>query len=130
MPIGVILQATVKKELKTCPPDGYVEIKRMNYGESLERKDLMAEMSMEMRDNKTRSKDENIKLQMKMLQEKISLWEFATLIVDHNITDDKGAKLNFKNPSHVKALVGQLGDEITKYINELNSFEDDEETGK
>jgi hypothetical protein len=55
------------------------------------------------------------------------LWEFANLILDHNLTDAQDRKLNFKDPNDVKSIRGQVGDEIQLYINEMNSFEEAEE---
>lgn len=126
MPAAVVTQTTERCELKSCPPDGYVVIRRMNYGESLKRKDMMASIAMNM-DTKGKNAGE-ARMQMDLLQEKTSLWEFATLIVEHNLTDEKENKLDFKRQEHVKALVGRIGDEIQMHIDRINSFEDTEET--
>ena len=123
MAIATVTNDTDRKELKSCPPDGFVVIRRMTYGESLQRKEMMASIAMQM-DGK---KGEGTKMQMDLLQEKTALWEFKNLIVDHNLTDEKERKLDFKNPKDVMMIRGQVGDEIQLYINELNSFEDDEE---
>lgn len=127
MAIGVVLKNEEKCALKSCPPDGYVIIRRMDYGESLKRKDMMASMAMELNDKKGANTEETMKLQMKILQGDISIWEFSNLIIDHNITDEKENKLDFKNPNHVKMLRGPVGDEIQMHIDKLNSFEDDHE---
>lgn len=126
MPAAVVTQTTERCDLKSCPPDGYVIIRRMNYGESLKRKDMMASIAMNM-DVKGKNSGE-ARMQMDLLQEKTSLWEFATLIVEHNLTDEKDAKLDFRKQEHVKALVGRIGDEIQMHIDRINSFEDTEET--
>lgn len=123
MPVATVTSSTDRKELKSCPPDGFVVIRRMTYGESLKRKEMMASIAMQM-DGK---KGEGTKMQMDLLQEKTALWEFANLVVDHNLTDEKERKLNFKDPKDVMMIRGQVGDEIQMYINELNSFEDDDE---
>lgn len=123
MPVATVTSSTDRKELKSCPPDGFVVIRRMTYGESLKRKEMMASIAMQM-DGK---KGEGAKMQMDLLQEKTALWEFANLVVDHNLTDEKERKLNFKDPKDVMMIRGQVGDEIQMYINELNSFEDDDE---
>lgn len=127
MPSAVVTQTTERCELKSCPPDGYVVIRRMNYGESLKRKDMMASIAMSMDTSKGKGNSET-KMQMDLLQEKTSLWEFATLVVEHNLTDEKDNKLDFKRQEHVKALVGRIGDEIQQHIDRINSFEDTEET--
>jgi len=123
MPIAVVIQNSDEFKLTSCQ-GGVVEIRRMTFGESLVRKDMMASVAMEMQ---SKSKNDSMKLQMDLLQEKTTLWEFANLIVRHNLTDANDKLLDFKNPAHVKILEGRIGDEIQKYINELNSFEEDED---
>lgn len=127
MPIAVVVDNQVKFELKSAPPDGFVSIRRMNYGESLKRRDMMANVAMEMRDRKGRDDKETTKIQMEILSEKTAIWEFSNLVMEHNLTDANGSPLNFKNPDHVKMLQGKIGDEIQNYINNLNSFEEDEQ---
>lgn len=123
MAVATITDASITKELKSCPPDGYVVIRRMTYGESLKRKEIMASIAMQMNGKK----GEGATMQMDLLQEKTALWEFANLIIDHNLTDAKDRKLNFKDANDVKSIRGQVGDEIQLYINEINSFEEDED---
>lgn len=127
MPVAVVIDNTKRCDLKSCPPDGYVVIRRMNYGESLVRKDMMASIAMEISGKKGRTTEDTTKMQMEILQEKTTLWEFANLIVEHNLTDENEKLLNFKEPKDVKRIVGKIGDEITMHINDLNSFEDNEE---
>lgn len=124
MPIAVVTENEEKCMLKSCPPDGYVIIKKMNYGQSLERQDMIAEIAMQM------PKDKRVdpKMEIKFLQQKTALWEFHNLILSHNLTDASGRELNFKNAADVMLLQGPIGDEIQQHINRLNSFEDDEAT--
>lgn len=125
MPVAVVVQNTKEYKLKSCE-GGIVEIRRMTFGESLVRKDMMASVAMEMQNRSSKAND-SMKIQMDLLQEKTTLWEFLNLVVRHNLTDANDKPLDFKNPAHVKALEGRIGDEIQKYINELNSFEEDED---
>lgn len=141
MPLGVVIESNERCELKSCPPDGYVIIRRMNFGESLKRKDMMASIAMQM-NMKGASKEESTRIQMDLLQEKTSLWEFSKLIIEHNITkfvnrntgqpckpdDPNGIEIpiDFSKEADIKLLRGQLGDEIQMHINRLNSFEEDE----
>jgi hypothetical protein len=124
MPVAVVVQNSEEFKLKSCE-GGIVKIRRMTFGESLVRKDMMASVAMEMQ-GKSKG-NESMKLQMDLLQEKTTLWEFKNLIVSHNLTDANEKLLDFSNPAHVKALEGRIGDEIQQYINELNSFEENEE---
>lgn len=126
MAIAVVQTTNEKCELKSCPPDGYVVIRRMNYGESLKRKDMMASIAMSMDTSKKGASE--TKMQMDLLQEKTSLWEFANLIMEHNLTDEHEKPLDFKRPDHVRMIRGQVGDEIQMHIDRLNSFEETEDT--
>jgi len=141
MPIATVTEASENIPLKSCPPDGFVVIRRMNYGESLKRKDMMASIAMSM--DTSKKGPQETKMQMDLLQEKTSLWEFSNLILEHNLTklvnskgqpckkDDPDARempLNFKIPSDIQMISGQVGDEIQMHIDRLNSFEESEET--
>ena len=71
------------------------------------------------------------------MNEKVTLFEFANCILEHNLeyladpNDLSSATLlDFTKPEHVKMLDGRVGDEIDELINDLNNFEDDDETGK
>jgi hypothetical protein len=146
MPLAVIFEPSKRKDLKSCPPDGFVVIRRMNWGESLKRKDMMASIAMDMQSQKGakgRNQEETTRIQMDILSEKTTIWEFANLIEEHNLTkmvnsktgqpckptdpDAKEVPLDFKKPEDIKMIEGRIGDEIQLYINELNSFEDSEE---
>lgn len=122
MAIATIAQATETFNLKSCPPDGYVTIRRMTWGEKLHRQSMMTKYSMEV---DTKSKD--TQLDIAFLQAKVSHWEFQNLIVDHNLTDEVDNKLNFKNMADIDRLGPVVGEEIQTYIDRLNSFEEDEE---
>lgn len=120
MPCAVWMKKEETKELKTLPK-AYVIIRRMKYGEKLVRDAEAMEITAKTGGNK----DGNVSV--KLLTEATALWEFANLIVDHNLEDEHGNKLNFKNFAHTKMLDPKVGSEISNYIDELNSWEDDEE---
>ena len=46
MPRATISTATEKFELTSAPPDGYVVLKRRNYGDQLKRRDLVMLMNV------------------------------------------------------------------------------------
>lgn len=122
MPVAVIVNAlSDKKDLKSCP-GGFVIVRRMNYGEKLYRNNIATRMLMSA--NKD-SKDFQGELDMQT--EEVAYWEFANLIVEHNLTDEKEQPLNFKNRDHVRRLAGPVGDEIGQIIDEWNAAEETEE---
>jgi hypothetical protein len=63
--------------------------------------------------------------------ETMSRWtrqfEFSNCIVDHNLEDEHGVKLDFTNPMTLSVLDPKVGEEIEQYIEELN-MEGDEES--
>lgn len=123
MPIATIVNTSERFDLKSAPPDGYVVIRRMTYGEKLKRQGMLTKFRMEMGRNKSDAMNMDVDLD----QEKVTLWEFANLIVEHNLTDENERALNFKNMADISRLGPVVGEEIQTYIDKLNSFEEDEE---
>lgn len=124
MPVAVVQGEPERKDLKTCPPDGYVKIKRMSHGEKMERRAFSSKMMMEA-DQRSKS----MRGEIDLFNEQAELYDFAHCIVEHNLTDVDGRPLEFKNPKDVKLLAGQVAEEISSYIDELNNFEDSDEVG-
>lgn len=125
MPIATVTKDTERKDLKSCPPDGFVVIKRMAYGQKLYRQALLGKATIH-----TQRGSKDVAAEMELINEKVTLYEFKHCIVDHNLTDAEGRKLDFNKPEDVKSLTGRVGEEINTYIGELNNFEDDEELEK
>lgn len=124
MPIATITERTKHIDLRTCE-GGYVVIKRMSHGEKLHRRS-MTKMSV----NAKRGK-KDVQAEIDMMQKNVALWEFANLILEHNLEtyikpDDpeSGTRLlNFKNPADVELLDGKIGEEIDAAISDFNNFE-------
>lgn len=115
--------ATTRFELKTCPPDGFIVVRRLSLGESAKREQATMKMALQGADAKTRQM--NIDPQITALLE----FDFATMIVEHNLEDEHGNLLNFKNPADVSRLDGPIGEEIKKCLDEVSSAAKvDEET--
>lgn len=104
-------------DLKSCP-EGYVKIRRMTYGEKLNRTDDLMNM---------RTTAEDREMQIQMMSKRVALQDFANLVVEHNLTDENDKLLNFKNPADVLRLDPIIGDEIGQLIDQLNSFETKDE---
>jgi len=127
MPIATVGpdDSAVRKDLKTCPPDGYVMIRRAPYGDKLDRRAATGKMTV-----KARKGQKDVESVIDAFNKEAQLKQFAACIVDHNLTDKAGTKLDFTNPAHVLALDPRVGEEIESYIDEINNFEDDEDLGK
>jgi hypothetical protein len=120
MPVAVLVHTPERFELKSLP-GGYVVIRRMTYGEKLQRSEMTMSMRMDMADKKNMGAD------MKMLSRQVTLWSFSRLITEHNLENADGRPLNFKNPVDVESLDGMVGEEIDTYVDKVNNFEEDEE---
>lgn len=124
MPVATAnLEPEDPKPLKSAPPDGFVVLKRMTYGQKLDRMKHVGKLSVDMRGKgKGGTKGE-----MEMLQKASTIYDFRACIVDHNLTDTTGRKLNLSNERDIDSLDPRIGEEIGTLIDELNNFEADED---
>jgi hypothetical protein len=95
----------------------------MSYGEKMTRQAEAAKMKVLAQ----RGKNKSFEGEMNMMNEKVRIFEFTRCIVEHNLEDELGNKLDLGNPDHVRKLDGKIGEEIDKYIGEMNNFDDDDE---
>jgi hypothetical protein len=119
MPKATVSQETVRKELKTLT-GGFVELKKLPFGLLLERRDNASKMSMSGRGAN------DGKVDIALMQRWSRQFEFQHCIVNHNLEDDQGKKLDFNNDMSIYALDPKIGQEIEKYLDDLNA-EDTEE---
>src|SRR5258706_2668959 len=89
MPRATVAVDTERFDLKTLP-EGFVVIRRMTFGEKLERTDQMMKIH-----GSTVDKDNPF--EMSMSTKRIALKDFGALIVEHNLTDENDRALNFKD---------------------------------
>ena len=119
MPNALAVANVARHNLKSLE-GAYVDIKRMTYGQKLERQGMI-KVSFEM--NKGRKDD--MKGQMEMANRIATYYEFKHCIVDHNLTDDQDNKLDLSNQFVIDSLDPRVGEEINGFINDMNNFEDD-----
>jgi hypothetical protein len=126
MPIATVSpdDEPVTEQLKTCPPDGFVMLQRLSHGQKMHRRQLSSKMSMKAGKGK-----KDVETVIEAFNTATELYDFATCIVDHNLTDKSGRKLNFKIAADVQMLKGPIGEEISTLMDNLNNFEADEEVG-
>jgi len=126
MPDGTVSQETHRFELKSLPPDGYVELRQLPYYDMLTRRDKGSIASMEQQvTGKGKDKEQTSKLILESLQTWERDYMFKNCIVNHNITDSVGNVLDFNSPMTLKMLNPKVGLEIEKHIDNLNSEGDD-----
>lgn len=104
---------TERFELESCPPDGFVELRRLSYGEKLERREMTMAMytSGDRRDNR---------ISFDLLMQKVQLFDFKNCIVNHNLEDDRGEQLDFRKMQDVLRLDDRIAEEIEEKINIIN----------
>jgi hypothetical protein len=123
MPVAIGLAQGEKRLLKTLP-GGYVVLRRMTYGEKMHRSGLMSGMKF-----RSQKGQKDFEGEIQMANRRVTEYEFATCVVDHNLEKEDGVKLDLRNPSDLNMLDGRIGDEIGQLMNDLNLFEEDEELG-
>jgi len=136
VPVATLVKKTERIDLTSCP-GGYVIVRRMTYGEKLSRAELSGKMRI--LSNKV---DKDAVGEINMMQKQVQLWEFANLILEHNLEHQQHTEqsdcyagkcscpirpLNFKNQQDVELLAAQIGEEISSRMDKLNNFEEDEE---
>jgi hypothetical protein len=118
---------TERHDLETCE-EGYVVLRRMNYGEKLTRQQLATDMAVTGGGGRGR-KAEEAKTNIKIMSRAIAEFEFKNCIVDHNLTDANDTPLDFRRPQTLDQLDPRIGDEINKLIADMNNFEEDDDGG-
>jgi hypothetical protein len=112
--------------LKTVPATdteeaGFVEIRRLVYGDKLERRARTGKMSMRF---EGKGKGSDAVSEMNVLDKASTLFDFQRCIVDHNLTDENNRKLNLSNQQDIDSLDPRVGEEISNAIDDLNNFEE------
>lgn len=110
-------EETERKELKSCP-GGFVVLRRMTYGQFVARREL-TKLSVS-------GQKKDFKGELAMASAAVSRFEFEHCIVDHNLEDADGRKLNLHGDDFGR-LDPRIGQEIEGYIGEMNNFADDDE---
>lgn len=127
MPDGSVSHELHYYELKSLPPDGFVRIRQLPYYDMLLRRDKgsVASMESEVGGRRKRNEVQTAKMTIESLQTWEREYMFRECIAEHNITDKNGTLFDFKNPMTLKMLNPKIGAEIERYIDEVNS-EDEE----
>lgn len=124
MPRATVSTDTTHKDLTTCP-GGYVELRQLPFGQMLTRRDKASRMIQEI-DPKAKESD-IARVQVDILNEWGRRYDFKHCIADHNLEDENGIKLDFSNALAIDILDPRIGQEIERYIDELNQADFDKE---
>jgi hypothetical protein len=129
MPLAVITDRGGERyELASCP-DAYVVLRQMTYGEWQRRTDIVTRLTIETaergRNASRRAGDSVTRIDMRSLD--VAIYEFKTCVVDHNLEDESGRKLDLGNAHDLQRLNPRIGSEIGRLIEQLNTWEEEEE---
>jgi hypothetical protein len=108
---------TERVDLKTLE-GGWVELRRMTFGQITERRALMKLSIASTKGSK------DVKGEMAMANAEITRFEFRNCVVDHNLERTEGIKLNLASPVDFASLDPRVGQEIERLIEVRNNFED------
>lgn len=110
-------------DLKSLP-EGKIRLRRMSYGQKLDRQGRSSKMSILMQKG---SKD--VKGEIDTLVVQAAIFDFRTCVVSHNLTKSVNGvetPLNLQDPMDVSILHPRVGEEISSLIDKMNNFEDDD----
>jgi hypothetical protein len=110
-----------RHDLKSLP-EGFVMVRRLTYGQKLERRAMSSTATAE-----TQRGNKNMKMQMQMINQQAMIFDFTHCIVDHNLEGDDGEKLNLSSVAHIQSLDPRVGEEIERILDKMNNFEEDDE---
>ena len=103
-------------------PEGFIVLRKLTYGQSLQRQSLLT-MRM-IRDAETKSKGIS-KGEFNMANAEVTAFDFSHCIVDHNLEDERGRKLNLGLPNDFQRLDPRIGQEIDSIIQKQNAFDEE-----
>lgn len=109
----------IRKDLKSLP-GGWVVLRQMTYGEYLHRRDMAMGLSVQGDSLRQGTPD---KINIDMLQTAVTQFEFKTCILDHNLEDENGVKLDLTSPAGLQRLDPLVGQEIEELLDELNKWD-------
>jgi hypothetical protein len=108
--------------LKTCPPDGYVVLRRMTYGQFLSRREMAGQLAVS-----SKQRGAAPEAIMNAMGRNVTEYEFQKCIMEHNLEDENGNLLDFVKGTAVsiEILDPRIGEEISTNIARMNNFEED-----
>lgn len=130
MPLAVVTDMGGKRHELTSCPGAYVVLRQMTYGEWQRRSDLVSRISIEtanQKDRRSRGTVRDLVQRVDTQSMEVALFEFKTCIIEHNLEDESGRTLQLGNRMDLERLDPRIGREIGKLIDDMNSWDDDDE---
>ena len=123
MPKATVNTESTRFDLQTLP-GGWVELRRMSFGQKNARVDIAMKMAFE----GSGGSSQDTKATMAASTEAATQFEFKSCIVDHNLyaDDAETVKLNLANSKDLQQLDPRIGEEIQTLITNMNNYEPEE----
>jgi len=118
---------TVRRDLKTLE-GGFVEARRLTYGEKLQRRAMVSGMKFQSQRGK-----KDFEGEMQLVNEHATIFDFKNCIINHNLekpgADGEPVKMDLTNVADIRLLDPRVGEEIDTFLGELNNFDEDDDEG-
>jgi hypothetical protein len=126
MPLAISNAAdTVHRDLKTLE-GGFVEARRLTYGEKLQRRAMVSGMKFQSQRGK-----KDFEGEMQLVNEQATIFDFKNCITNHNLEkpgpDGEPVMMDLTNVADIRLLDPRVGEEIDSFLGELNNFDEDDE---
>lgn len=118
----VDINDTERIHLKTVP-EGYVVLRRMSYGQFLQRQEMAMRIQMQ---SAGRRSSEGPQMEVKNAHQAVAAFEMQVCVVEHNLTDHNDMPLDFNQSFTITLLDPRVGQEIGDHINRMNLLDDEE----
>jgi hypothetical protein len=122
MPRATVDTTPKRYDLESLP-EGFVTLRRMPFGDWLHRQELALRLQMQQEMGKRKGQAADMKAEMQMANKAVTVFEFRKCMVDHNLEDEQGNKLDFSGPVALEQLDPRVGNEIGQLISELHEFD-------
>ena len=127
MPRATVVTAPERFDLETLPKTetqdgGFILIRRLSYGEKLQKDQEAMKMRFDM-STAAEGSTKGLDAEIAMISELATLNEFQKCIMDHNLEDDDGQRLDLTKLENIRQLDPRVGDEINQLMAQLNDFE-------
>ena len=118
MPKATINTTSTKHDLVSAPPDGFVELKRRSYGDSLERRDIMMTLGI-------KGEGKDAESAMKLQNRAVTAFEWAKSITGWNLVDENDVQLDWHKANIFDIIDPFIATEITQAIADMHAYENE-----
>jgi hypothetical protein len=104
-------------DLRTCP-GGFVELRRMTYGELMTSQDLAYQIQMKASEVDPDAPEMGLNITRMAIIE----YQLKTCVMNHNLEDEAGRHLDFRQSRDCHLLDANIGQEINDAIEKMHNW--------